>query len=136
MASVAYSSSSCSYAAMFCRPSSRHVVQGRAEADRVGDVARAGLEPAGWRLEQRPLEGDVGDHVAAALPGRHVLEHVPLAVERTDAGGPEDLVPGEDEEVDVEGLHVDGQVRDRLGAVDQHPGAVAVGDRRRSPGPG
>ena len=48
----------------------------------------------------------------------------------------EDLVPGEHEEVGVERLDVDAQVRDGLGAVDQHARAVAVGHLRPSPRPG
>ena len=47
-----------------------------AEADRAGDVRRAGLEPVRRLLELGLLEGDVEDHVAAALPGRHRREQI------------------------------------------------------------
>ena len=50
---------------------------------------------AGRRLVRGLLEGDVVDHVAAALPGRHRLEDVRLAEQGADAGRREHLVPGE-----------------------------------------
>ena len=102
------------------------IVDRGAEPDRVGDVAGAGLELLRRLLVDALLEGDVLDHVAAALPRRHRLELARLAVERADAGRPEHLVAGEDVEVAVERLHVDRHVRDGLRAVDQHARAVAV----------
>ena len=104
------------------------VAQRLAEPDGVGDVAGAGLELVRQPLVQRAFQGDVGDHVAAALPGRGLRERFLGAVEHADSGGAEDLVPGEHEEVRAERLHVDRDVRDRLGAVDEHPGAVAVAE--------
>ncbi len=52
------------------------------------------------------------------------LEQLLAAPEHADAGRPEHLVAGEGEEVDPERAHVDGAVRDELGA---------VGERRRAP---
>ena len=52
-------------------PIAIHVVERGAEAHGVGDVAGAGLEARRRPLVRRLLERDVGDHVAAALPGRH-----------------------------------------------------------------
>ncbi len=98
-----------------------------AEADRVGDVARAGLEARGRRLVDGLLEGDVLDHVAAALPGRRVIEHVRLAVQRADAGRARRPCGRRKQTVAVELLHVDAHVRDRLRAIDQHARAVAMG---------
>ena len=66
------------------------------------------------------LEGDRADHVAAALVRRHRFEQLCLAVEHADAGGPEQLVPGEGVEIAVERLHVDLHVRHGLRAVHQH----------------
>ena len=48
------------------------IVERRAEPDGVGDIAGAGLEALGRALIDRLFESDVGDHIAAALPGRHV----------------------------------------------------------------
>ena len=72
------------------------------------------------------LEGDRADHVAAALIRRHRFEQRGLAVEHADAGGPEQLVPGEGVEIAVERLHVDRHVRHGLRAVDQHRDAARV----------
>src|SRR6185312_2259365 len=69
---------------------------------------------------------DVGDHVAAALPRRRLGECIFGAVERTNSGGPVNLVPREHVEVRAEFGDVGGYVLDRLRAVDQHAGAVAV----------
>ena len=77
----------------------------------------------------RLLEGDVGDHVAAALPGRHLRRARLLAVDHADAGRAEHLMAGEDEEVAADRLHVDGHVRHGLRAVDQHAGAMPMRQR-------
>jgi hypothetical protein len=61
------------------------IVDRRAEPGRVGDVAGPGFEPIRRALIDRLLEGDVGDHDAAALPGRYGLENRLLAVNRADA---------------------------------------------------
>src|ERR1019366_7990834 len=45
------------------------VVDSGAQSDRIGDVTGACLESGRWRVVDRALEGDVGNHVAAALPG-------------------------------------------------------------------
>ena len=79
-------------------------------------------------MERRLLEGDVLDHVAAALPRRHGLEDARPAIDGADAGRREHLVAGEDEEVGIQRLHVDRHVRDRLRPVDDGDGAVTMGD--------
>ena len=55
------------------------VVERAGEADRAGDVGRAGLEAVRRLLEGRLLEGDGQDHVAAALERRHGVEQCPCA---------------------------------------------------------
>ncbi len=99
-------------------------VAGCAEADRLGDVAGAGLELGRCGHVGRALLGDLRDHVAAAEERRHRLEQLGLAVQDADAGRPVRLVTGPGVEVDV--AHVDRQVRDGLRAVDHHPGAGGV----------
>ena len=111
-------------------------VDRRPEADGAGHVRRAGLELVREAVVERPLEGDREDHVPAALPGGHLLEARGLAPEDADAGRPEDLVAGEDEEVSAERLYVDRHVRDSLRSVEEHPGAVAMGHRDHLPGRG
>ena len=100
------------------------IVDRRAEPDRAGDVGRAGLEAVRRLLELGLLEGDVEDHVAAALPGRHRRRAARSGLQHADAGRPIGLVAGEDVEVAAERLHIDRQPRRRLAAVDQHLGAV------------
>ncbi|SLE02389.1 Uncharacterised protein [Mycobacteroides abscessus subsp. massiliense] len=74
------------------------------------------------------MQGDVGDHVAAALPRWRLGESVFAAVEHTDSGGAVDLMAREDEEVGAEFLQVDRQMRHRLCAVDEHTCAISVCD--------
>ena len=111
-------------------PEPRHVVERGAEADRVGDVAGARLEAERRRVVDRPFERDVHDHVAPALVGRRLLEDRGLAVHDADTGRAEDLVPAEHEEVTVDRLHVDRDVRHRLRAVHDDRGAVPMRDGR------
>ena len=96
------------------------------EGDRIADAARPRLEPGGRALVGGPLERDVPDHVPATLPGRHRLQQLGLAVEHPDAGGREHLVPGEHVEIRVQAAYIGWQVRDGLGAVDEHPGPGPV----------
>ena len=106
------------------------IIERRAKPDGIGDIAGAGFEAARRRLIDRLLERHIGDHVSAALPGRHMRQHIRLAVDDADARRPEDLVAGKDEEIAIDALHVDRHVRDRLRAIDQHASAVAMRDRR------
>ena len=66
-------------------------------------------------------------HLAAALVGGQFVQPVFLAIKHAYAGGTVDLVPGEDVEVGIEGLYVDGHVGDALRAVDEDGDAVGVG---------
>lgn len=56
-----------------------------------GDIAGAGVESLGRVLLDRLLECDVGVHIAAALPGRHVFQNRVLAIDHAGAGRAEDL---------------------------------------------
>src|SRR3546814_14308610 len=62
------------------------------------------------------------NHVAAALPGRHVFKYVVTHIQCADSGGPVQLVPRKRIKITIDGLHVDGLVGYCLGAVDQHLG--------------
>ena len=104
----------------------RDVVERCPEADRVGDVGRAGLELGRWLGVGRVGEGHILDHVAATLPGRER----PLSFLRhehgADAGGAEDLVAREHVEVAADPPHVHRKVRHALGPVDEHAGAAGL----------
>ena len=106
------------------------IVDRRAEADGVGDIAGAGLETFRRPLKHGLFEGDVGDHVAAALPGRGLGQNRVTAIDRADAGRPEHLVARKHEEVAADRLHVHRHVRHRLRAVDDDANAMLMGQRR------
>src|ERR1700728_672972 len=94
------------------------VVDGCAQADGVGDAARAGFETGGRHVVHGFLESDVNDHAAAALPRLRVFENVELTVNGANPGGSENFVPGEHVEIAVQQLHVDRHVRNSLCAVE------------------
>src|SRR5208337_4049228 len=96
------------------------------QADGASDVGRSSLELLGCRSIRGLLKRDGLDHVASGLPGRHRLEMAELAVEHSDAHGPENLVAGERVEIAIEVLNVDINVGNRLGSVDDDRGAVLV----------
>src|SRR5262249_8315094 len=79
-----------------------YVIDGRPEADRAGDVGRAGFELVRQVGVDRFLERNRGNHVAAALPGRHRFQVLGLAVEDAYAGRAVHLVTAENEEVAIE----------------------------------
>ena len=76
----------------------------------------------GTRRGGESVEPDFRDHLAAALPGRHVLQQFPASPQRSDAGGREHLVAAECVEVAAEGLHVHLHVRCRLSSIDKAHG--------------
>src|SRR5581483_3767689 len=88
-----------------------HVTDGRAETDGAGNIRSAGFKLKGKLIEQRLFECNRGDHVAAALVGRHGLKERGFAVKHADAGGAVHFVAGKGVEIAVERLHVDFQVR-------------------------
>ena len=102
------------------------IVDRRAQANRVGDIPRAGFKSLRRRLIEGLLEGHILNHVSPALPRRHLIQHFGLPINYTDAGRRKDLVPGEDIEVAVDGLHIDAHMRDRLRPIHQHASAVAM----------
>src|SRR3546814_6282825 len=70
------------------------------------NIGCARLEPLRHIGIGAALEADGMDHVAAALPGRHVFEHLVTGIQRTHAGRPIQLVPRENVEVAAYGLHI------------------------------
>ena len=102
------------------------VVDGRPEADGLGDRLGAGLELPRDVVGREAVEAHVADHLAAAEERRHLLEQRLAGPERADAGRAAHLVGGERDEVGVPGLHVGGDVRDVLARVDQHERVVGV----------
>ena len=56
------------------------------------------------------------------------LQMLGLAIEDADAGGAIGLVAGEDVEIRIEGLDIDGHVNGGLAAIDQHRDAAGMGE--------
>ena len=69
-----------------------YIIDRSTQAHCIGDISSSGFKPL-WRgLVERLLECDVLDHVATALPGWHIVEHLGLPIQHTDAGRREHLV--------------------------------------------
>ena len=69
-----------------------HVVEGGTQSDGIGHVGRTGLEASGRHVVLRAFDGHVLVHVAAPLPGLHLVEQVLAAIHHADAVGAVDLV--------------------------------------------
>ena len=96
------------------------VVDGGTEPDGGGDVGRAGFELVGDVVEGGVPQVHGVDHLATAQERRHLLQQLGSCPQRTGAGGTQHLVAAEDVEVGTDVLHVHGQVRHGLCAIDQH----------------
>jgi hypothetical protein len=83
------------------------VIDCSTEADCIRDVAGTSFESLRRRLVERFFEGDILNHVASALPRRHLIQNFGLPVHHADARRCKDLVPREDIEVAIDRLHVD-----------------------------
>lgn len=105
----------------------RKPVDGGGEPDRFSDGRGSRLEARGR------FEGGKGcfvhrlHHAAAAKHGRYVFEEIALCIEHADAGGAIELVAGEDEEVAIERLDIDGMVGDELRRIDEDARVCGVG---------
>src|SRR5437899_7284143 len=83
------------------------VVDGRAEANALGDARRAGLELPGEVVPGRLVESDPLDHVAPTEERGHRLQQRSPGPEHADPGWAAHLVATEGVEVDTEILNVD-----------------------------
>ena len=108
-------------------PRSLEEVDGRAEADRLGDRRGAGLELGRQLGRREAVEAHVGDHVAAAEERRHRVEQLLAAPQHADARRAAHLVAAEGDEVGVPRLHVGDVVRHVLAGVDDGQRAGGVG---------
>jgi hypothetical protein len=72
---------------------SGEVVDRGAEANGLCDRSGAGLELVRQLVPRRPLDGDLANHVAAELEGRHRLEVLGLPPEDADPVGAHILCP-------------------------------------------
>ena len=92
-------------------------------------MGRAGLELGRQVAWLEAIQQHAADHAPAAQEGRHGLQQLALAVEHAHARRPQHLVTAEDEEIDVQDLHVGLLVRHALGPVQQRQGAGLVARR-------
>ena len=76
-----------------------HPADGLAQPDDARDVRRAGLELEGQLGIGGLLEGDHVDHLAAALPRRHLVQQFFEAVEYAGTGGAIALMSAEGIEI-------------------------------------
>src|SRR4051812_16301806 len=82
-------------------PDLAEIVECRSQAHGVRDIARSGLKPRRTLLILSALEGDVLDHVAAALPGLRFVQERFLTVNDADSRRAKDLMPGEHEPIAI-----------------------------------
>src|SRR5690606_33976720 len=102
------------------KPQLLDILDSSIESDDTGDIWRACLESLRDIGVGASFEAYGVDHVAAALPGRHIREYVVTRIQGADAGGSIKLVTRECIEIAVECLHIDLLVCYSLGAIYQH----------------
>jgi hypothetical protein len=90
------------------------------QSDRLRDLRRAGLELPGQIGPGRLVRGHGADHVPTADERWHLLEHRSAPVQNSDPGRAVGLVPRPRVEVRVDRAQIDGHLRHRLRAIDQH----------------
>ena len=111
----------------------RKVVGRRSQGYGLGDALRAGFEALRRRQVLGTLHGDGGDHGTAGKERRQDVQDLLLAVQDADPGGRQHFVAGEDSEVNVQRLDVQGQVRSRLAGVQDHQSPRAAAQRHEFP---
>ena len=103
------------------------------QADRAGDVRRAGFELVRRFFPGALVEIDVQNHFAAALVRRHCFQTLPPAIQHADAGRPAHFVAGEREEIAADFLHIERPMAGALRGVHQRRDAAACAPARRVP---
>ncbi len=99
------------------------VVNRGGETSGFGDGGRSRFEFGGELARREAIERDLIDHAAAAEEGGHLGEEFFFAIEHTDAGGAEDLVPAEGDEIGIPLLDINLFMGRGLGGVDERDGA-------------
>src|ERR1700693_3569024 len=110
-----------------CHPDPFDVIDRRTKPNRIRNRSGAGFEASGWCLVHSFFKRNISDHVAPALPRRHAIEDVGLAVNDADPRWCKHLVPGKDIKITIEKLHVHRHVRYSLRPVQDHGRAVVMG---------
>ena len=100
------------------------VIERRTEADKAGDVRRAGFELVRRIGKRGALEAHFTDHLAAAEEWRHRIKVRTACPEHAGTGWPEQLVSGQGVEIATQRAHVDAQMWRGLRAIDQQRNAA------------
>ena len=101
---------------------------GGGDGDGADDVGAAALVAGGARGPRDAVGRDARRRAAAAQVGRAGVEPVAASGQHAGAERRVQLVAGEGDVVDAAGGDVDGPVRRELRRVDEHAGAVPLGD--------
>ena len=107
----------------------QQIIHCRTKAHYSGNILRSRFKLLRVALVGRLGECDILNHVPAALIRRQLFQPLRFAVQRANPRRTKNLVAGEGEEVDVERLNVDGNVRGGLRAVHEDRNAGGVGER-------
>jgi hypothetical protein len=107
-------------------PNRVDVVECCRQAQNLRDRRRTRLEPRRRGRPGTPLQGDLFDHVAAPLPGRHLRQHGGTTVEGAYPRWTVQLVAGTREEIAAQLGDIDRQVGRGLGAIHQHEGPASA----------
>src|SRR5690606_1951090 len=96
-----------------------YITDGSIHGHHASNIWRARLKPLRYISIRTALETDGMNHVATALPGRHILEHIVTGIQCTHARWPIELVPRENVKITAYGLHIHHLMGNRLCAIDQ-----------------
>jgi len=100
-------------------PQRGQVIHRCAKTDALSNRRGASLELVRQVIGLETFEGDFLDHIAAAQERRHRCQQALLAIQGTDPRRPAHLMRREGHKVGVQGAHIHGKVRHRLGAIDE-----------------
>ena len=107
-------------------PQRLEVLEGRPQADRLGNGRCPSFKPIWWVSKSYLLFLDLPDHLSPALKRRHHREQLGLAKEDTDTSRTIDLVPRKDQKINVERLHINRSVGSQLGGINEDFGSGSM----------
>lgn len=106
-------------------PDPLNIINRRSQPHRICDVARTGFESPRRGLIGGLLKRPIPNHIPAAAPPLRILQNIQLALDDSDTGRPEHLVPGANIKVAIIELNVGPHVRNSLRAVQEHFGSAS-----------
>jgi len=97
-----------------------HASNRRGQAERARDVRRTGTKLSCAVLECLSFDVDLASHVGSRLIRRHFFENFSTCPQHAYTHRTHHLVAGEGKKVTTDRLHIECNVRCRLGRVDEH----------------